>query len=235
MGQGSGWGRQPGPGGPRNQPPPGWQPPPQQPPSAWQNPQGHQPGSWQAPPQQPNSWQPPPAPPPQQGWQPPPAPPPQQGWQPPPSQPQPQPPPGAWQGPPQAQPQWGGPDPRAVAAYDSGKKSTLLAYVLWLLLGGLAAHRWYAGARRSAFVMTLMFLGPIAYLSQDRTVLAALEQAQQFGTALSLDLNGPPAIALMVLTAASLWWLIDLFRVPSLIRRANRRLAERMGLAPVVG
>jgi TM2 domain-containing membrane protein YozV len=93
-------------------------------------------------------------------------------------------------------------DTRLLLEYDANKKSAGLAYALWLLLGWLGAHRFYAGKPLSAlllmagmlgsWLLTFVFLG---YLTMQPFLL---------------------------------WWLIDVFLVGGWIRDHNTRLIQRL-------
>jgi TM2 domain-containing membrane protein YozV len=46
-------------------------------------------------------------------------------------------------------------DVERMMRYDASKKSTLMAYVIWLFFGGLAGHRFYLERYGSAVVLLL--------------------------------------------------------------------------------
>lgn len=76
-------------------------------------------------------------------------------------------------------------------------KEVGIAYLLLLLLGGFAAHRFYLGRIGSAIAFCLLWWG---------------------GWMLSIVLVGIP-----LLVAAGVWWLVDLFLLPSMVRETNAR------------
>lgn len=93
---------------------------------------------------------------------------------------------------------------RTYAQYDIEKKSLLVAYVLWLFLGYVGAHRFYLGKPLSGLVM-LGFSGVVLLLS-----------FVSFGL-LSF---------LWVLVA--LWWVIDALLIPGMAASRNRGIADQV-------
>lgn len=85
--------------------------------------------------------------------------------------------------------------------YDANKKSTLIAYLLWFFLGiPFAVHRFYLGQVKSALAMLGMWV-----------VFGALSTAT-FG------------IGGFLLIVPAIWWLLDLFLIPGIVRRKNSDL-----------
>jgi hypothetical protein len=87
---------------------------------------------------------------------------------------------------------WG---PVAPPAAAGPIKETGVAYVLFFLLGGISAHRFYLGLTGSAIVFNLIWWG--GWLSSEIVV-------------------GLPLIAI-----GATWLFVDLFRIPSLVRSVN--------------
>src|SRR5688500_16956798 len=50
------------------------------------------------------------------------------------------------------------PNPAALAQYDANKKSVGIAYIAWLLLGGIGAHRFYLGDNKGGIAMLVITL-----------------------------------------------------------------------------
>lgn len=98
---------------------------------------------------------------------------------------------------------WG---PFAPPATQGGApaKDVGIAYLLLLLLGGVAAHRFYLGLIPSAIVFNVLWWG---------------------GWLLSILLIGVPMVI-----AAAIWWVVDLFLLPALVRRANAVRSTGSGL-----
>lgn len=93
-------------------------------------------------------------------------------------------------------------DTAKMMVYDAKKKSTGIAYLLWFLLGGIGAHRFYAGRTSTGVVfLALQLIGWIT-LSAGLGVLA--------------------------LGAVILWWAIDAFLMPGMIRQTNLMLAAEI-------
>lgn len=94
-------------------------------------------------------------------------------------------------------------DTQALMAFETGKKSTGLAYVLWLLLGGVGGHRFYLGRTGSAVgMLVLSILGWLLIL------------AAGFG--------------LLFLIPLGIWLLIDLFTIPGMVEQHNSALMKRL-------
>lgn len=93
---------------------------------------------------------------------------------------------------------------RASAQYDIEKKSLLVAYLLWLFIGYVGAHRFYLGRPVSGFIML---------------ALSALTLLLSF---VSFGLLG----FLWVIVA--LWWLIDALLIPGMAAGRNSRIADRL-------
>jgi TM2 domain-containing membrane protein YozV len=92
---------------------------------------------------------------------------------------------------------------RTMMAYDAQKKSTLIAYLLWWFLGYFGAHRFYLGRTGSAIAMLLLTLISFA------------------GLIIFIGIFG--------LLAVGVWWLVDAFLIPGIVREHNMRLASMLG------
>lgn len=97
-------------------------------------------------------------------------------------------------------------DTAQMMVYDAKKKSNGVAYLLWFLLGGIGAHRFYAGRTGTG----------IAYVALQ--VLAWITLGAGAGV--------------FVFMVIGLWWLIDAFLLPGMIRQSNLLLAARITGAP---
>ncbi|NGP18131.1 TM2 domain-containing protein [Devosia aurantiaca] len=93
---------------------------------------------------------------------------------------------------------------RAAVQYDIEKKSLLVAYVLWLFLGYVGAHRFYLGRPLSGLIM-LGFSGVVLLLSF-----------------LSFGLLG------FLWALVGLWWLIDALLIPVMAASRNRGIADQV-------
>ncbi|MCC6678544.1 MAG: TM2 domain-containing protein [Phycisphaerales bacterium] len=91
---------------------------------------------------------------------------------------------------------------RAAMLYDANKKSLLVAYLLWWFLGFLGAHRLYLGRIGSGIFMLVVSI--VSWV-------------------LTLVLVGFIGLALI-----GLWWLIDAFLIPGMVRKDNMRLIGRL-------
>lgn len=86
--------------------------------------------------------------------------------------------------------------------YDAKKKSTGVAYLLWLILGGIGAHRFYAGNIGTGWAYVILQI--IGWV----TVSA-----------------GIGAFCFIII---GVWWLIDAFLLPGMIRQKNLLLAAQL-------
>lgn len=93
-------------------------------------------------------------------------------------------------------------DAERMMRYDAGKKSALLAYVLWFFLGWFGVHRFYLGRVVSGVVM--LALWGLSWL-------------------LHFILIGFLGFAVI-----GLWWLIDALLIPGMTRSYNEDLIDRL-------
>jgi len=89
-----------------------------------------------------------------------------------------------------------------MMVYDAKKKSTGVAYLLWFLLGGIGAHRFYVNRTTSGVIyLVLQVIGW-------STVAAGL--------------------GVLAFGVIGIWWLIDAFLVPGMVRSNNLMLAAEL-------
>jgi TM2 domain-containing membrane protein YozV len=93
-------------------------------------------------------------------------------------------------------------DAERMMRYDAGKKSALLAYVLWFFLGWFGVHRFYLGRVTSGIVML---------------VLWGLSWLTHF-----------ILIGFVGFAVIGLWWLIDALLIPGMARSYNEQLIDRL-------
>lgn len=99
-------------------------------------------------------------------------------------------------------------DAQTVMMYDATKKSLPVSYILWWFLGTFGAHRFYMGRTGSAIAMLVITLVSIP---------------------LTLILVG--ILGFMVI---GVWWLVDAFLIPGIVRDYNMRLAAHLGASRAV-
>ncbi len=90
-----------------------------------------------------------------------------------------------------------------IMAYDAQKKSVLVAYLLWWFLGSLGAHRFYLGKTGSAVTMLVITL-----VSIPATLIL---------------------IGFVGLAAIGVWWIVDAFLIPGIVKIHNMKLAMHLG------
>jgi TM2 domain-containing membrane protein YozV len=93
---------------------------------------------------------------------------------------------------------------RTSAQYDIEKKSLLVAYLLWFVLGYVGAHRFYLGRPISGFIML---------------ALSAVTLVLTFA---SFGFLG------FLWALVGLWWLIDALLIPGMASSRNTRIADRV-------
>lgn len=94
-------------------------------------------------------------------------------------------------------------DAQTVMMYDATKKSLPVSYILWWFLGTFGAHRFYMGRTSSAIVMLVITLVSIP---------------------LTLVFIG-----VLGFMAIGVWWIVDAFLIPGIVREHNMRLAVHLG------
>jgi TM2 domain-containing membrane protein YozV len=93
-------------------------------------------------------------------------------------------------------------DTETMMRYDANKKSALLAYILWFLLGFFGVHRMYLGRVGSGIAM--LVLHGLSWLTY-------------------WILIGWLGFAIL-----GLWWLVDALLIPGITRDYNNRLVDQL-------
>ena len=93
-------------------------------------------------------------------------------------------------------------DAKAMMAFESGKKSTGIGYLLWFFFGGLGIHRFYLGRTGSAIAMLVI------------TILSVI-----------LLFVG---IGFLDLIAVGIWLIVDAFLIPGIVQETNQALQQRI-------
>jgi len=94
-------------------------------------------------------------------------------------------------------------DTQALMAFESGKKSAGVAYLLWFFTGGLGGHRFYLGRTGSAVAqLVLSILGWLLMLAA--------------------------GVGLLFLAPLGVWLLVDLFLIPGVVASRNGDLMTRL-------
>jgi len=94
-------------------------------------------------------------------------------------------------------------DAKAMMAFESDKKSTGIAYLLWFFFGGLAIHRFYLGRTGSAVAMLAITI-----------------------VSLVLIFAGIGVFGFIVV---GIWLIVDAFLIPGIARETNQALIQRLG------
>lgn len=88
---------------------------------------------------------------------------------------------------------------KAVMNLAIGKKSVVLAYVLWFFLGGFGAHRFYLGKTLSAIIMLVL-------------TLVGLFTLPLFG------------FGVIFLSIVGIWWVIDAVLIFLAASKSNSKI-----------
>ena len=96
-------------------------------------------------------------------------------------------------------------DAARLMQYDANKKSLAAAYILCLWLGWFGAHRFYLGRMGSAAAMLVITLVSIPLVFV--------------------------VVGAFTLGAVAIWLLVDLVRLPGIVREINLDLASRLNAA----
>ncbi|MDK1376771.1 MULTISPECIES: TM2 domain-containing protein [unclassified Sinorhizobium] len=81
-------------------------------------------------------------------------------------------------------------------------RSTAVAYLLWLFVGGLGAHRFYTGRVGSGVAILALFVIGVATVGV--------------------------GIGSLILVAWGVWLLVDLFLIPGMIREQRDRVRDSL-------
>jgi TM2 domain-containing membrane protein YozV len=89
---------------------------------------------------------------------------------------------------------------RSQLMYDANRKSTGVAYLLLIFLGGFGAHRFYLGRTGTAVAQLALNIAGWVFMVV--------------------------GVGLLFLAILGVWLVVDLFLVPSIIRQHNVNLAN---------
>jgi TM2 domain len=109
-------------------------------------------------------------------------------------------------------------DAQAMMMYAANKKSMVIAYVLWFLLGWLGAHLFYVGRVVLAFIRIFVTLVLPWFISVPLAFVG-------------ITLHGIGAL-LICTVIAIIWWIVDAFLIPVWIREHNTLLARQLSGLP---
>ena len=93
-------------------------------------------------------------------------------------------------------------DAKAMMAFETGKKSTGIAYLLWFFLGVFGGHRFYLGRTGSAVAMLVIYILSLLLLFV--------------------------GVGLIGLAAIGIWWIVDAFLIAGIARDSNQALMDRI-------
>ena len=91
---------------------------------------------------------------------------------------------------------------RSQMMYDANRKSSGVAYLLWFFLGGFGAHRFYLGEVGTGAAQLGLWLGGLLLLIV--------------------------GIGFFLWFALGIWWIVDAFLIPGIIRTKNMQLADTL-------
>jgi TM2 domain-containing membrane protein YozV len=126
-----------------------------------------------------------------------------------------------------------------LSVYEDKRKSTGVAYLLWLFIGLFGAHRLYASAGKTGWYMMALHVGGWALLVGaffwgSHSTTETYETAFGVSSFTNVEATARGGVVATIGWAmraiAWLWWLLDIFLVPGMVRRCNSLLAIRLGL-----
>ncbi|HWG21907.1 MAG TPA: NINE protein [Terracidiphilus sp.] len=107
-----------------------------------------------------------------------------------------------------------------AAAYERNRKKIAVAYVLAILLGVIGAHRYYLDRGRTAMLMLALGFGGF-FLAVAMTYMSAAFNG-------TVDAYLGDFLAGLLMLSAAVWVLVDLFLIPSMVRKYNQKLSEEL-------
>lgn len=128
--------------------------------------------------------------------------------------------------------------------YDANKKSKAVAYLLWFFFGVFGAHRLYMRQFKSGVVQLLSWVGAMgAWYMTMRPMLDVVAANPEMASnpedpkvrealapIMAEAFQSPAFYAAIALAAVlTIWWIVDAFLIPGLVRRHNEELVA--GLA----
>lgn len=131
--------------------------------------------------------------------------------------------------------------------YDANKKSKLVAYLMWLFLGWVGAHRLYTRHIKSGLAMLATLVAGYGLVLKTmwpmmQQGIDAARQAAESGEAIDpATVPQPDAAAVQamvsdplylvgmgLLAIYTIWWIVDAFLIPGWIRRHNTELVASL-------
>ena len=123
-------------------------------------------------------------------------------------------------------------DDKDLDLFETHRKSRSTGYIALFLTGVFGGHRHYLGYGGSGFIQTLLggfiVVGLIKIWPYFQPLDLQTDAALIYDTQADLWLLGVAAAILIL----GLWLLIDLFRIPALAAKKNRKLISRLAAAP---
>jgi len=116
-------------------------------------------------------------------------------------------------------------------------KSTLLAYLLWFFLAGWGVHRFYLGHIKSALAMIALTLINtiflvIPFMIQLFKLSACMERYPRSYDRMCGGFDnlfgGLMFIGAAAAVAIAVWFIVDAFLIPGMVRRKNDELRQRL-------
>ncbi len=130
-------------------------------------------------------------------------------------------------------------DTKALLTFEARKKSAVVAYILWFILGWLGKHRFYLNKIGTAKVMLGLFLITLFTILFKFGVWVLLDfvasSASNFSTfvifwleALLLINENVIYIGAASFLALGIWLIADLFLIPGMVEKRNNELLQEI-------
>lgn len=106
------------------------------------------------------------------------------------------------------------------------KKNTGIAYVLWLFLGGLGAHRHYIGDKKTAYI--ILIASVIGWCGLFMVMGDSAKTTVEILNGQTPHITNPTgALLSLILGVVFIYVMIDAFRIPNMIKKYNLNLIEK--------
>ncbi len=129
-------------------------------------------------------------------------------------------------------------NPPPIDAYEAGRKSAGIAYLLWFFLGTFGVHRFYLKRTTSGWVQFgihvggWLLLGIAAWRVGHGSVMHIDRPGMHIMTTSWSAVMGGGLLGWLggcLLAIVWPWWLVDAFLIPGMTSDFNRRLAAVLG------
>lgn len=105
----------------------------------------------------------------------------------------------------------------------------IIAYLLWLFLGGLSMHRFFLGRILSAFLQIGLYLGGSAVVISSVWTNGGLEALESEAAMRDAVSSGSLILGALMIIVWSLWWMIDAVLIALMVMEDERKSEAGQG------